>query len=97
NIKNELCWVSGYRLLTNNKYSRIQLKRLDSSRNRLLLKLRNKISKIQNSEASEENEENEMGKNKEQIYHGYPFSYYHQTLKNQYGITLKGKVITEGT
>ncbi|WP_236634449.1 reverse transcriptase domain-containing protein [Pedobacter antarcticus] len=82
-IKNEMCWASGYRLLTDNKYSRIQLKRLDSSRNRLLLKLRNKINKIQESESVEESDKDEKAKTKEQIYYGYPFSYYYQTLKNE--------------
>lgn len=82
-IKNEMCWASGYRLLTNNKYARIQLKRLDSSRNRLLLKLRNKILKMQSNEIIEENEEQGKAKPIEQIYYGSPFSYYYQTLKNK--------------
>lgn len=82
-IKNEMCWASGYRLLTNNKYARIQLKRLDCSRNRLLLKLRNKINKMQESELSDEPDEKEKFKSKEQIYYGYPFSYFHQTLKGK--------------
>ena len=82
-IKNEMCWTSGYRLLTDNKYSRIQLKRLDSSRNRLLLKLRNKIAKMQASEKEESSEDDDKIKLIEQIYYGNPFSYYYQTLKKK--------------
>ncbi|MDB5138196.1 MAG: hypothetical protein JWR12_112 [Mucilaginibacter sp.] len=82
NIKNEMCWTSGYRLLTDNKYTRIQLKRLDSSRNRLLLKLRNKIAKMKSSEKTEEGEKEENVKSNEQVYYGSPFSYYYQKLKD---------------
>jgi hypothetical protein len=80
-LKNEMCWSSGYRLLTDNKYTRIQLKRLDSSRSRLLLKLRNKIAKMKASKKTGESEEEENGRSMEQLYYGSPFSYYYQTLK----------------
>ena len=83
-IKNEMCWTSGYRLLTDNKYSRIQLKRLDCSRNRLLLKLRNKIAKMQASEDPEVGKQEEQIKLYEQTYYGSPFSYYYQTLKHKH-------------
>jgi hypothetical protein len=81
-IKNEMCWTSGYRLLTDNKYTRIQLKRLDSCRNRLLLKLRNKISKMKADKKTEESEGEENIKTIEQLYYGSPFSYYYQKLKD---------------
>lgn len=80
-IKSEMCWVSGYRLLTNNKYARIQLKRLDCSRNRLLLKLKRKIEKMQVGEEKLEDKEMENIRLIEQTYYGYPYSYYYQTLK----------------
>lgn len=79
-MKNEMCWVSGYKLLTDNKYSRIQLKRLDSSRNRLLLKFRKKIAKMKAEEQKPDAEENDSIKQIEQTYHGNPYSYF-QTLK----------------
>lgn len=82
-LKNEMCWSSGYRLLTDNKYTRIQLKRLDSCRNRLLMKLRNKIAKMKKGDKSGEADEEENSKSVEQIYYGSPFSYYYQTLKNK--------------
>lgn len=81
-IPNEMCWVSGYRLLTDNKYSRIQLKRLDSSRNRLLLKLRMLLAKMQSEEAMP-SLDNEVIKMDETLYPGAPFSYYYQALKNK--------------
>lgn len=82
-INNEMCWVSGYRLLTDNKYTRIQLKRLDSSRNKLLLKLRNKIIKMKACEKTGEHDEEKNGNSIEHIYYGSPFSYYYQTLKDK--------------
>lgn len=78
-IKPEMCWTSGYKLLTDNKYSRIQLRRLDTSRNRLLSKLKNKIDKIVEPQKSEDDQE--IGKPNEQLYYGNPFSYYYQVLK----------------
>ncbi|MGG5902598.1 reverse transcriptase domain-containing protein [Sphingobacterium daejeonense] len=80
-IVNEMCWVSGYRLLSDNKYSRIQLKRLDSSRNRLLLKLRMLLAKMQSEVKPNAEDEQENIKMTESIYYGSPFSYYYQALK----------------
>lgn len=82
-MKNEMCWTSGYRLLTDNKYIRIQLKRLDSSRNRLLLKLRKKIENMKANENAVESNEEENIQPFEQVYYGGPFSYYYQTLKSK--------------
>src|SRR5690606_23185890 len=61
-IVNEMCWVSGYRLLSDNKYLRIQLKRLDSSRNRLLLKLRKLLAKIQTNENEDKQDDGDKTK-----------------------------------
>ena len=82
-IENEMCWLSGYRLLSDNKYSRIQLKRLDSSRSRLLLKLRMLLAKIQSEVKQNSEEEQENNKMNEPIFYGSPFSYYYQALKNE--------------
>jgi len=82
-IKNEMCWVSGYKLLTDNKYSRNQLRRLDCSRNRLLLKLRKKIAKMKAEEQKPDPEEDDAPKPIEQTYYGNPYSYFYQTLKGK--------------
>lgn len=79
-IPNEMCWVSGYKLLTDNKYSRIQLKRLDSSRNRLLLKLRLMVGKMGTDDDLAPKPHLRIS---EPIYHGLPFSYYYQALKDK--------------
>lgn len=81
-IPNEMCWVSGYKLLTDNKYSRIQLKRLDSSRNRLMLKLRLMVGKM-GADDKDDTESEERSRISEPIYHGFPFSYYYQALKDK--------------
>jgi len=73
---NEMCWTSGYRLINDNKHSRIQLKRLDTSRNRLLNKLSSKLSKMK--------ETNKLAtdpiKRIHSTYFGKPFSYYYQLI-----------------
>lgn len=78
NFKNEMCWVSGYKLLNDNKYSRIQLRRLDASRNKLLNKLKVKISLIDDKkDKTDDNDDIPVLQNK---YHGKPFSYFYQTM-----------------
>jgi hypothetical protein len=44
---NDLCWAKGFNLINDNKYSRVQLKRLDCCRNTLLKKLQKAISKLE--------------------------------------------------
>jgi len=77
-VQNELCWVSGFRLLNDNKYSRIQLKRLDRCRNRLIRKIGHQLRR---TPAPEPPPKGGSGRNRQLVYYGRPFSYYHQALK----------------
>ena len=83
NVVSEMCWVSGYRLLTDNKHTRIQLKRLDASRSRLLAKLRRKIARAKTEKPDTKGKKKKDKKPGEPIYYGYPFSYYHHALKKK--------------
>lgn len=78
-FKNEMCWVSGYKLLNDNKFSRIQLQRLDSSRNKLLRDFKNKMDK-----SAQKNTDMRLpSKSLQKIYYGKPFSYYHQFISKK--------------
>ncbi|MBP7830374.1 MAG: hypothetical protein KA248_10695 [Kiritimatiellae bacterium] len=79
-VQNELCWVSGFRLLNDNKYSRIQLKRLDRCRNRLIRKIGHQLRR---TPAREPPPKGGSGRNRQLVYYGRPFSYYHQALKKR--------------
>jgi hypothetical protein len=73
--QHELCWVNGFQLLNDNKYSRIQMKRLDACRSRLLRKLRT------NLKAHGEPERAPKSKPRQVVYYGKPFSYYYHIIE----------------
>lgn len=79
NIKNEMCWINGFRCLNNNKYSRTQLKYLDRNKNKVIYELK-KLLKDESNEGFESDDEKT---NKQIIYYGAPFSYYYQGLRNK--------------
>ena len=79
-LKNELCWVNGFTEITNNKYTRIQLRRLDSSRNRLIHNLDKSLKSINDDHLQSIRKRK---RNNDHIYYGKPFSYYFQALKNK--------------
>jgi hypothetical protein len=78
NYKNDMCWVNGFKLLNDNKYSRSQVKSLDKSKHKYLFKLFKAINKIDDSEIKA----GVKGKheNREKIFYGNPFSYFYQTV-----------------
>ncbi len=77
-ISNEMCWVNGFIMLNDNKYSRIQLKRLDRSRNRLIYKLRHELKNIDTVDAKGNKE-----RGHQKVYYGKPFSYYYQMIEKK--------------
>lgn len=77
--KTEMCWASGYKLLSKNKHCEIQLRRLDTSRSRLLGKLRKKIREMSEPASDDIN----IPKQRQHIYYGRPFSYYYQVLRQK--------------
>jgi len=78
--KNDMCWVNGFQLLNKNKYSSLQLKSLDRSRNRYMNKLFKFLDKVDDSQIIKK--DNTRNKDRESIFYGKPFSYFYQALKN---------------
>ena len=76
---NELCWVNGFRLLTDNKYSRIQMKRLDACRNSLLRRLTKHLSGIEGTDSAAKSKPRQI------VYYGKPFSYYYHVIEKPRG------------
>jgi hypothetical protein len=77
NYKNDMCWVKGFNLLNNNKYSRIQVKSLDRSKKKALVKLYKSLNRLDDGHISVKTNELE----KEQIFYGKPFSYFYQAVE----------------
>lgn len=76
-IESELCWVNGFIHLTDNKYSRIQLKRLDACRNSLLRRLRRNLKTFKEAKSSQKRRPRQL------VYYGKPFSYYYHAIEKQ--------------
>jgi len=74
-VENELCWVNGFRLLTDNKYSRIQMKRLDACRSSLLRRLTKVLAAVEEPESAVKSKPRQL------VYYGKPFSYYYHAIE----------------
>jgi len=77
--ENDMCWVKGFQLLNKNKYTSIQLKLLDKTKNNYLIKLFEFLNKINDSNVKRKG--NTKNDEREYIFYGKPFSYFYQTLK----------------
>ncbi|MCD4833848.1 MAG: hypothetical protein K8R31_08650 [Bacteroidales bacterium] len=79
-IENEMCWTNGFKLLNDNKYSRKQLKSLDYTRNRLLMKLNRRLNKFDDTDIPA----NKIKSKKDNsLWYGAPFSYYYHSVKKE--------------
>lgn len=74
-VSTDLCWKNGFKLLTINKYSTIQIKELDRNRNKHYYKLLSKIEKLPEIKSSI--------KPRQIVKYNKPFSYYYQVLERQ--------------
>jgi retron-type reverse transcriptase len=77
NCKNDMCWAKGFKLLNNNKYSRMQVKSLDRSRNKNLMRLYKELNKIDDSSVKKKVKEI----TRKNIYYRKPFSYFYQAIE----------------
>lgn len=76
-VQNELCWKSGFKELTSNKYSKRQMKMLDRSRNKLYYRLLRDLEK-----KGDIDDRRKKRKGSRQIVkYDKPFSYYHQVIE----------------
>lgn len=82
-LKNDLCWINGFKMLNDNPYVKTQIRYLDRCRNRTIQIANNRLcrlnSKIQGTISKEGNWENS---NESLSYYGKPFSYYCHYEKN---------------
>lgn len=82
-IDNDLCWITGFRQLTYNKYSKQQIRLLDKCRNKTI---RIADKKFQNIDDSNEQPKPKFTKKDERLsgalrFYGMPFSYYYHFLR----------------
>jgi len=75
-LESDLCWVKGFRLINCNKYSKIQMKRLDACRNNLLRRLKKYLNNnVDRIEVSPNRRSRQI------VYYGKPFSYYYHAIE----------------
>jgi retron-type reverse transcriptase len=86
-IEHDMCWINGFQLLNNNKFSRFQLKQLDHSRNKniadLLRFLRIHVKKSQNDDSQDDTTFQGKRNRQEVEHYGKPFSYYYNALRDK--------------
>jgi len=75
--KSEMCWVNGFKMLNENSHLKRQLLMLDKNKNHQIALLKKEVKKYKDPDLEEDNK----SPNREIIYYGKPFSYYHQVLK----------------
>ncbi|MBZ9731540.1 hypothetical protein LB467_17785 [Salegentibacter sp. JZCK2] len=73
NLENEMCWVNGFPELSDNKYLRKQLKKLDHYRNYQIKFLKKYLKTVEEKKPSTD-------KRAKKKYYGKPYSYYKQML-----------------
>jgi len=78
--KNEMCWTAGFPEVNDNKYSRLQMRRLDSCRNRLIRKL---VKELRVMPALKD--KTKKVANRPIVYYGKPFSYYYHMIEKKTG------------
>ena len=84
-IKNDFCWLNGFRELNMNKYASAQIRKLDLCRNKTMRIANKKYSSLEeNSEKNEQYNNNDIKDKSLNIpdFYGYPYSYYYHYKKN---------------
>lgn len=86
-LKNELCWINGFKMLNDNSTVSQQIKDLDRCRNRVIRRANNSLKKLNsivggriskegnNPNAKENEDKNQL------VYFGKPYSYYYHYKK----------------
>lgn len=90
-LKNEFCWINGFRMLNDNPYVKTQVRDLDRCRNHVIHKANSKLerlfSEVGGTIAKEGNGKKNSKKEKEETeenrirHYGLPFSYYYHYSK----------------
>ena len=88
-FKNRFSWASAFTELTDNKWSRAQLRQLDRHRARTMERLERFLMKLDYKEVKEEKEKAEEQEHRKGVwFYGKPYSYYGQVQK-KWKIKLK--------
>lgn len=74
-IKNEMCWKTGFRLLESSYHARIQMKKLDRNRNKVINEFKKFLFRQPNFDSSKNS------KNRQIVKLNKPFSYYYQIIE----------------
>jgi hypothetical protein len=75
-MKNELCWANGFGMVNDNKYSRIQIRRLDRNRNKLIFRFSRFIKEIKDLDLPDRKPRKNIPP-----YYGKLFSYYYHIIE----------------
>ena len=81
-LKNEFCWINGFKMLNDNPAVKKQIRDLDRSRNHIIMRSNQRLSRLG---AEIDGGIVTVGSNKEPSYvryYGKPFSYYFHYVKN---------------
>lgn len=95
-LKNEFCWVNGFRMLNDNPYVKTQVRDLDRCRNHVIHKANAKLDRLLSDVGgtiSKEGNGKDKGKKKDEEdieenrikHYGLPFSYYYHYSKKKGG------------
>lgn len=97
-LKNELCWVNGFRMLNDNPYVKTQVRDLDRCRNRIIHKANARLDRLYSKVGGKIAKEGDGKKNYNKgdvemvenrvRYYGLPFSYYYHYSKNNTSLKI---------
>jgi hypothetical protein len=79
-VSTDMCWKNGFKELSLNKNSTIQIKQLDRNRSKLYYDLLKSVKNLE-KEKEDGEEENDIERKRQIIFYDKPFSYYYQVLE----------------
>lgn len=80
-LKNELCWVNGFRMLNDNPYVKTQVRDLDRCRNRIIHRANARLDRLFSEVGGKIAKEGDGIVENRIRYYGLPFSYYYHYSK----------------
>lgn len=81
-LKNEFCWINGFRMLNDNAYVKTQIRDLDRCRNHVIHRAKKRLKKLNSTVGGTISKEGNGKSKKEELekrvrFYGLPFSYYY--------------------
>ena len=84
-LRNEYCWINGFRMLNDNPFVRTQIRDLDRCRNRVIHRANECLNRLKSWPGgiiAKEGNNKDGGRFSPIMYYGKPFSYYYHFKKN---------------